>query len=134
MSNENHNNYIKAISNSEDSKSHRNTDSDRLSLPLDEQSIKLIKDIKTFMEWDVDTAINSAITYFYKTSESQDIADNDNNVVTKSTVEEVKFTPTFKNKQRISREIEKKQLNEKYYIMLIRFALKSFFKVIDSKH
>ncbi|NKC11998.1 MAG: hypothetical protein GKR94_07290 [Gammaproteobacteria bacterium] len=75
MSNENHTNYIKAIS--KGPKLQRNIENDILSVSLDEQSLKLIKDIKSFMEWDVDTAINSAITYFYKTGESDDVKDND---------------------------------------------------------
>ena len=129
MSNENYNNYIKAIS--KGSKTQSDFDKGILSISLDEQSIKLIKDIKSFMEWDLDTAINSAITYFYKTNESENVSQSD---VSEASGRKIKFTPTFKNKQRITKEIEKNQLDEKYYIILIHFALKSFCKVIHSKH
>ena len=129
MSNENYNNYIKAIS--KGSKTQSDFDKGILSISLDEQSIKLIKDIKSFMEWDLDTAINSAITYFYKTNESENVSQSD---VSEANGRKIKFTPTFKNKQRITKEIEKNQLDEKYYIILIHFALKSFCKVIHSKH
>ena len=129
MSNGNYKNYIKAISKGSDI--HRNTDKDIIFISLDEQSIELIKKIKSFMEWDLNTAINSAITYFYKTNESSDVKDN---VLNDLKGEDVKFTPTFKNRQRITKEIELNKLDEKYYIVLIHYALKSFSKVLYSKH
>lgn len=129
MSDANHNNYIKAISKTSN-RSRHNKD-DVISISLDKQSVKLIKEIKDFMEWDLDTALNSSITYFYKTDEFNDLNDKD---IINIGVKEVKFTPTFKNRQRILKDIDRKKLSKKYYIVLIHFAVESFFKTIHSKH
>lgn len=129
MNDENHKKYVKSISRG--SNHQQSIDKNSLSVSLDEQSIQLIKEIKSFMEWDLDTAINSSITYFYKTDEAKNMQGSS---IHDLKSRNIKFTPTFKNKQRITKVIKANKLDETYYIVLIHLALKSFSKVLCSKH
>lgn len=75
-----------------------------LTLFVTGKTLKKLKEIKNFMEWKTDLALNSIFTFFFKSenykNEKSIKVDSDEKQI------EVKFVPTLKNEKRINRYLK----------------------------
>ena len=79
-----------------------------LKFKVQSKTVEKIKEIKNYMEWDTNTTINSSLTYLYKNLGFDGLPKN---ILLKGCEKEIKFTPTFKNSQRLETETMKGSLD-----------------------
>jgi len=96
MDTKNREEYINTLENNE-SKIHKKEE--LLTFFLTDETLKKFKKIKKLMEWNKDFTLNSVFTFFFNIENSKETKKikSDSN---KKQVE-IKFTPTFKNEERI---------------------------------
>jgi hypothetical protein len=99
MSNDNFEKYVDALG-KENSKIFPSDEI--IKITLSNEIIKKLKELKRLMEWDNNTAINAALTFFYKYGDHGAInLDADCGVIN------IDFVPSLKNEKRIE-ELKKK--------------------------
>ncbi|MBQ0693486.1 hypothetical protein [Providencia stuartii] len=95
MTESNQEKYINSLLAGHDKNSKSSKDN-ILELKVKTKTLDKIRDIKNYMEWDTDTTLNSALTYLYKNS-GFDVFSKYGDYGDKI----IKFSPTFKNSQRL---------------------------------
>ena len=105
-------------------KNQKNSKDGILKLKVKTKTLDKIKEIKSHMEWDTNTTLNSALTYLYKTLGFDNFSKN---ILIKDSDKDIKFSPTFKNSQRLERKAKNADLD-------LEFATAIISKSIDELH
>lgn len=129
MTNENHENYVKALA--APSKSSRKQEKS-IKIFLSPEIIKLLKDIKSLMELENNSVINSAIAFFYN-NKFKINDDQLQKISSKIEGKSLEYIATPKNDQRIKDTIAKSDYpSESMQTLIIISAIKAFHKVLNS--
>ncbi|HBH7054406.1 TPA: hypothetical protein KV183_003907 [Morganella morganii] len=96
----------------------KNSKDNILKIKLKAKTIHKIVKIKSYMEWDTDTTFNSALTYLYK-NKTLGFDGFSKYTFPKNADKVVKFSPTFKNFQRLKESVGNAVLDLDYVAVII---------------
>lgn len=126
MDNKNYEAYISIL----DSDIKTQQKEELLTLFITDETLKKLKEIKNFMEWKTDLALNSIITFFFKTENLKNSKKKKNIKVNSNQKQtEVKFAPTIKNEERIN-----KYLEENSHSSIIELSIGIFYQKLIGSH